>query len=148
MLTNHRTFGRIIPAHIGDRVGVFNMLLICTLLGGIFTLAIWLPGHSNATIIVYGVVYGFTSGCTLSIIPAIIASMSDVRDLGTRTGSLYLFVAIAVLIGNPIGGAIVSRQHGQYSGLIIFAGVTALLGTVIAFFSRQALVKGQFWKRV
>ncbi|KAJ3478961.1 hypothetical protein NLG97_g8443 [Lecanicillium saksenae] len=142
------TFGRIIPAHVGDRVGVLNVMLLFTLLGGIFTLAIWLPGHSSATLIIYGVLYGFSSGCTLSIIPAIVASISDVRELGTRNGSLYIFAAIATLVGNPIGGAIVNRQDGKFSGLIIFSGVSALVGTGIAIFARQSLVGSAFWKKV
>ncbi len=123
-------------------------MLLFTLLGGIFTLAIWLPGHSTATLIVYGVLYGFSSGCTLSIIPAIVASISDVRELGARNGSLYVFAAIAVLIGNPIGGAIVNQQDGKFSGLIIFSGVSALIGTAIAILARQSLVGSSFWKKV
>ncbi|OAA70210.1 Major facilitator superfamily domain, general substrate transporter [Akanthomyces lecanii RCEF 1005] len=142
------TFGRIIPAYVGDRVGVLNVMLLFTLLGGIFTLAIWLPAHSNAPLIVYGILYGFSSGCTLSIIPAIVASISDVRDLGTRNGSLYVFAAIATLVGNPIGGAIVSRQNGSFSGLIIFSGVTALLGAVIVVLARHSLVGPALWKKV
>ena len=140
MLTKRSTFGRIIPAHFGDRYGVFNVMIILTLLSGIFTLAVWLPAHSNAPLIVFASLYGFTSGCTLSIIPAMIASISDVRKLGTRNGSLYACAAIGVLIGNPVAGAIVNRENGQFSGLIIFCGVSLLLGTVITVFARHALV--------
>lgn len=116
-------FGRIIPAHLGDLYGVFNVCIIFTFFSGIISLALWLPANSAAPLIVYAVLYGFASGLTLSIIPALVASISDVKKLGFRVGSLYAFSAFGVLFGSPIAGAIVSSQNGGYSGLKIFCGV-------------------------
>ncbi|KAF4968459.1 hypothetical protein FSARC_4153 [Fusarium sarcochroum] len=141
------TFGRLIPAYLGDRIGVFNVMIPMTVLGGIFTLAVWLPAKSSALVIVYAVLYGFTSGCTLSIVPAMVASMSDVRSIGSRNGSLYAVSAVGALIGSPIAGAIVSDQGGEeFSGLIVFCGVSILIGAVFAGMSRHALV-GLEWKK-
>ncbi len=148
VLTTSSTFGRIVPAQIGDMYGVFNVMIVLTFLGGIFNFAVWLPADSNAPRIVFAVLYGFTSGCTFSIIPAMVASISDVRKLGVRTGSLYAVSAIGVLVGSPIGGAIVNRQHGGYSGLIIFSGLSILLGTAFAVWSRQALVGRKIYAKV
>jgi hypothetical protein len=39
-----------------------------------------------------------------------------------------------MLVGGPIAGAILGRQHGMYDGLIIFAGATMLVGAAITFF--------------
>lgn len=69
-----------------------------------------------------------------------VAKLSDVRNLGVRNGSLYAVSAIGVLTGSPIAGAIVNRQHGGFSGLIIFCGVTLLTGTVFAILSRHSQV--------
>ena len=115
-------------------------MISLTVFSGIITLALWLTAHSNASIIIYAALYGFASGCTLSIIPAMVASLSDIRKLGVRNGALYSFSAIGVLTGSPIAGAIVNRQHGGYSGLIIFAGVNLLVGTVFAVMSRATQV--------
>ncbi|KAL7935865.1 monocarboxylate permease-like protein [Trichoderma chlorosporum] len=142
------TFGRILPAHLGDRYGVFNVMIILTLFGGIVTLALWLPAASNAPLIVFAALYGFASGCFLSIIPAMVASISDVRKLGTRTGSLYAVTSVGVLIGGPIGGAIVNDQNGHFSGLIVFCGVSLLLGAALTIMSRHALVGFEFKKKV
>jgi MFS family permease len=147
-LTECSTFGRILPAYLGDRYGVFNIMIILTVFGGIITLAVWLPADSNAPLIIYGALYGFASGCFLSIIPAMVASISDMRKLGTRTGSLYAVASVGVLIGSPIGGAIVNDQGGHFSGLIVFCGVTLLLGTGLAIMSRHALVGFRFNKKV
>lgn len=130
------TFGRIVPAHFGDRYGVFNVFIIMTGLGGIFTLAIWLGAQSNAGAIVYAVLYGFTSGCTFSILPAMVASISDVKQMGTRTGSLYAVSAFGALTGSPIAGAI---SKDGFSGLITFCGVLLLGGMLFCVLSRVKL---------
>jgi MFS family permease len=142
------TFGRILPAYIGDTHGVFNVMIGLTLLGSIFTLAIWLPSTNNATTIAYAVLYGFTSGCTFSILPAVVASFSDIRRLGTRTGAMYAVSAFGALIGSPIAGAIVNAQHGGYRGLIVLSGVGILVGTGFAIAARQALVGGKLMVKV
>ena len=74
-----------------------------------------------------------------------VASFSDVRSIGTRNGSLYGVAAFGVLIGSPVAGAIVGDQDGSFSGLIIFCGLSILVGTVFAIMSRWALV-GAGWR--
>lgn len=118
--------GRIFPAHLGDIYGVFNVCIVFTFFSGIITLALWLPAASSAPIIIYAVLYGFASGLTLSIIPALVASISDIRKLGFRVGTLYAFSAFGALVGSPIAGATVTAENGGYSGLKIFCGVTLI----------------------
>lgn len=134
------TFGRILPAYIGDRFGVFNVMIILSAFGGIMTLALWLPASGSAPIIVYAVMYGFASGCTLSIIPAMVAKLGHISQLGARSGALYALGAVGVLVGSPIGGAIQNDEHGGYSGLITFCGVALLIGTFFTVLSRTAQV--------
>ncbi|KAI1772922.1 monocarboxylate permease-like protein [Hypoxylon cercidicola] len=133
-------FGRILPAHLGDVYGVFNVCIVFTLFSGIISLALWLPAASTAPIIVFAVLYGFASGLTLAIIPALVASISDIQKLGLRVGTLYAFSSFGVLIGSPIAGAIVTSQNGGYSGLRIFCGVALLAGGAFIGFSRIKLV--------
>ncbi|KAL7623746.1 hypothetical protein AAE478_005299 [Parahypoxylon ruwenzoriense] len=119
-------FGRILPAHLGDVYGVFNVCIVFTLFSGFISLALWLPAASTAPIIVFAVLYGFASGLTLAIIPALVASISDVHKLGLRVGTLYAFSSFGALFGSPIAGAIVTAQNGGYSGLKIFCGVALI----------------------
>jgi MFS family permease len=121
-------------------MGTFNVMIIFAAFSGIINLAVWLPTSSNASIIVFACLYGFASGCILSIIPAMIAQISDIRQLGVRTGALYVLSSVGVLVGSPIAGAIVNDQHGQFSGLKIFCGVVLLVGTFFAVLSRHSLV--------
>ena len=71
--------------------------------------------------------------------PALVAQISDIRQVGVRTGTLYTFVAIAVLISNPIGGALVTQDGGSYVHLQIWGGVTMCIGSAILMASRVAL---------
>ncbi|CAJ0555014.1 Ff.00g135270.m01.CDS01 [Fusarium sp. VM40] len=142
------TFGRLLPAYLGDRIGVFNVMIPLTVLGGIFTLTVWLTATTTTSVIVYAVLYGFTSGCTLSILPAMVASFSDVRSIGTRSGSLYGVAAFGALVGSPIAGAIVGDQGGKFSGLIIFCGVSILVGAAFAALSRYSLAGPSLRKKV
>lgn len=119
-------FGRILPAHLGDLYGVFNVAIVFTIFSGVISLALWLPAASTAPLVVFAVLYGFASGLTLSTIPALVASFSDIRTLGLRVGTLYAFSAFGTLFGSPIAGAIVTSQGGGYSGLKIFCGVTLI----------------------
>lgn len=119
-------FGRIFPAHLGDVYGVFNVCIVFTIFSGAISLAIWLPAASPAPLIVFAVLYGFASGLTLAIIPALVASISDIQKLGHRVGTLYAFSAFGSLFGSPIAGAIVGAQDGAYTGLKIFCGVTLI----------------------
>ncbi|RDW85368.1 hypothetical protein BP5796_03693 [Coleophoma crateriformis] len=138
------TFGRILPAHVGDTFGVFNVMIVLSAFGAIMTLALWLPAAADAPLIVYAIMYGFASGCTLSIIPAMVARLGKIDQLGARSGALYAFSSVGALVGSPIGGAIQSAQHGAYSGLIVFAGVGMVIGTFLAILSRTAVVGSKF----
>ncbi|KAI0475494.1 major facilitator superfamily domain-containing protein [Xylariaceae sp. FL0804] len=133
-------FGRVIPAHLGDRYGVFNVSALFTLASGAVTLALWVPASTTALIVAYAVLYGFASGLMLSIIPALVASISDVQTLGFRVGSLFALSAVGVLFGSPIAGAIVTSQDGAYTGLRVFCGVTLVVGGVFITLSRIKLV--------
>ncbi|KAF1832297.1 monocarboxylate permease-like protein [Decorospora gaudefroyi] len=142
------TFGRIIPAQLGDVYGVFNVMIVNTLLAAIITLALWLPANANAPLIVYAILYGFTSGCTFSIMPAMVASFSNVQKIGVRSGTMYMMGSVGALIGSPIAGAIVDRQNGSYTGLVVFSGVGLFVGAAFAVASRQALVGKKVYAKI
>ena len=136
------TFGRIIPAHFGDLYGVFNVMIVFTFFGALVNLALWLPstivsGNTNALIIVFTILYGFASGCFFSIIMAMVASISDIRKIGVRTGSMYVIASLGVLIGSPVAGAIQVHGNGNgFLGLTIFSGVLLAVGAAFVAWSR------------
>jgi len=133
-------FGRTIPGYLGDRFGRFNVMILTTFFSAIIVLALWLPSHSNAPIIVFAAFYGFASGAFVSMAPACIAQISDIREIGTRSGTMFAIVSIAALCGNPIGGALLAGEDGDFSHLQIFTGVVMMVGAVGFVASRYTLV--------
>lgn len=141
-------FGRIIPGYIGDKVGRFNMMVLITYASGILVFALWIPGTGNTPTIIFAALYGFTTGAFVSLIPALTAQISDIRQIGVRNGAMFAVVSIAALTGNPIGGALVSKYNGGYMGLQIFAGSTIMAGSTAFLAARWALSGGKLKVKV
>ncbi|KAI1772023.1 major facilitator superfamily domain-containing protein [Hypoxylon cercidicola] len=140
-------FGRIIPGFIADVVGRYNTMTIITALSAIFTLTLWIPGRGSAAIVVYGAIFGFTSGGYVSIGAPCIAQISDIREIGTRTGTAYLLQALGGLLGSPIAGALVSKMGGSYLGLQLFCGISMCVSVAFNLAARHAQV-GFRWTKV
>lgn len=103
----------------------------------IIILALGLPASSNAAYISFAALYGFASGAYVSLLPAQIARISKVEQIGVRTGVIFSVTSFAGLIGNPIGGALVDADHGGFDALNIFAGVVLMAGAVMFLMSRM-----------
>jgi MFS family permease len=115
-------------------------MIMTTAFSSVIVLALWLPSASNAPIIVFCILYGFSSGAFVSLGPSLIAQISPIREIGTRNGTFFLFVAIGGLTGNPIGGALVSSDHGGFTYLQVFCGLAMSIGTLGYVASRYAQV--------
>jgi MFS family permease len=115
-------------------------MLAVTLTSTIIVFALWLPSRGNVPIILFSAFYGFTSGTFVSMVPALIAQISDIRKIGVRIGVNYLVVSLSGLIQNPIGGALISRDNGGYLYLQIFCGLTMAVGTSLYFVARTIQV--------
>ncbi|KAJ4376474.1 hypothetical protein N0V83_001758 [Neocucurbitaria cava] len=94
---------------------------------------------NTAGIIVLMAFYGFFSGSFVSLPPTIIVHLSsDARDkIGTRLGQSFAFVAVGVLIGTPIGGAVLDRSGFDalwtFGGCMLFASGGLLVVGRVAF---------------
>lgn len=140
-LTHYSIFGRILPGIAADKFGKFNMMISVTLLSAIVTLAVWIPAHSSsAGIIVFTALFGFASGGFVSLMTALIAQVSDIRQIGIRTGTGMAVMSFGALTGSPIAGAIVQSQGGGYLGLQLFCGLCMLISVVIFVVARARLV--------
>ncbi|MCJ1359063.1 MAG: hypothetical protein MMC33_009063 [Icmadophila ericetorum] len=141
-------FGRTIPGYLADRYGRLNITVITSVFSGIIVLALWLPATTNAPIIVFAVLYGFGSGAFVSMVPAVIAQISDIRQIGMRTGTLFAIISVGALCGGPIGGAFIDSQDGAFGHLQIFGGVMLLAGAAMFMFARVSLVGWTILKKV
>ncbi|KAF1816712.1 putative monocarboxylate permease [Eremomyces bilateralis CBS 781.70] len=134
-------FGRVIPGYLGDKIGRYNVLIVLTFFTGIIDLGLWLPARANAPIIVFAALYGFSTGAFVSLGPAVIAQITpDVRRIGVRTGTMFAIVSVAALISNPIGGSLLTRWDGKYTGMQVFGGVFQLSAGFVLTAARVILV--------
>lgn len=69
----------------------------------------------------------------------------NLKVLGTRIGMMTVPMAVGLLIGNPIAGALV---HGSsFTGLQVFCGITVVLAGLFLLAARLAQLKaGSSWK--
>lgn len=114
-------FGRITPNLCADYTGPLNMLTPAASITALLAFC-WIAVSSAAGIIVLALLYGFFSGGFVSLPPVVMMVITkDFRDLGTRMGMCFGICSIAVLIGTPIGGAILARSD-SYLGVQLFCG--------------------------
>ncbi|KAK9447560.1 major facilitator superfamily domain-containing protein [Limtongia smithiae] len=121
---------RISMGFIADKFGRFNVNTIGILCSGIGALAIWIPARGLAPYIVFAIIYGFSSGSFISVTPACVAEISDIRDIGTRIGVLFATGSFAVLVSIPISGAIIGdgSDDKRWMGTAVLAGLCILIG--------------------
>ncbi|KAI1874361.1 hypothetical protein JX265_004569, partial [Neoarthrinium moseri] len=140
-------FGRILPGYAADKLGRFNTMICITLVSGVISLVLWIPGKSTAGIIAYGSIFGFSSSASVSLAPECIAQITpDMRKIGTWTRTAFAAQSIGALIGSPIGGALVQRLDGDYLGMQLFCGLTMTLSVVFYVAARTVRVGLKFTK--
>ncbi|KIM99327.1 hypothetical protein OIDMADRAFT_127322 [Oidiodendron maius Zn] len=131
-------FGRALSGMLADKVGRYNVFVVVCYTTSILILALWIPATNNAATIAFAGFFGFTSGAYVSLLPALAAQISPPREIGFRTGLLFLFCSLGGLTTSPIAGAILARENGDYLGMKIFAGVMVLIGTTGVLFAKLA----------
>ncbi|KAK5944338.1 hypothetical protein PMZ80_003619 [Knufia obscura] len=141
-------FGRSLPGIIGDKIGRYNTMCIFCVLTTILTLAMWIPANTNAVFIAFAPLFGFATGAAIGLTPVLIAQISEIKDIGTRTGTAFGFSAFAALTGTPIGGALVVEDHGKFLHLKIFVGLMCAVGTCFFIASRVSLAGWKLSKKV
>lgn len=130
-------FGRALPGYWADKIGPFNSNMLMILLSAISCLAVWLPaGGSTAGLVVFAVVFGFASGSSIGLIPVCIGRLCRTQEYGRYYATCYTIVAVACLVGVPIGGNIMKSNNGDYWGVIVFTGVV-YMGSFATFMAAK-----------
>jgi MFS family permease len=115
--------GRFLPGLYSDHVGRFNLILICTLLTIISIFAIWLPfGTTKLGIIIFAVVFGFSSGSNISLTPVCVGQLCKVEEYGRYYATCYTIVSLGCLTGVPIAGVLVQSCGVAVGDLLFLPG--------------------------
>lgn len=148
ILTCCSVFGRIVPGWLGDRYGRFNIMIVTTFISVALVLGLWIPANNNVLNIVFAVLFGASSGTFVAMVPALVAQVCpDIKKLGMYTGVTYLAICPAVLGSQPLAGALITANGGDYTYLQVFCGVAMFLGGIF-FIVARAAHGGAGWRRI
>jgi len=137
--------GRVLPGWYADKIGPFNANMISVAATAVACFAVWLPaGHTKPGIIIFALIFGFTSGSNITLIPVSIGRLCRTQNYGRYYATCYTLVSLAVLIGIPIAGKIVDSSGGEYWGLIVTTGVV-YMASFAAFWMVKVSVVG--WRQ-
>jgi MCP family monocarboxylic acid transporter-like MFS transporter 10 len=123
MLNGFSIVGATFGGFLGDRIGRLNLLWPITFVSGCLCLFLWLLSTSMATLIFFVCVYGFCTSSVTALPPSVIGQITSDDKLGARIGAFYSVIAIASLIGTPIGGSLITDDKAKdgYQWLISFS---------------------------
>lgn len=101
-------------------------------------MALWLPSgaHTDSAHIAFAVLFGFFSGAYVTLIAGLVAQISPMKEIGFRTGLVYMVASFGALTTSPIAGAILDGEKGGWHGVKIFSGVFCIAGTVFVIWAR------------
>lgn len=129
-------FGRVLPGLLADHIGTMNTLMICGPATLILVFA-WVVIHNTAGILVFSVLYGFSSGGFVSLQSPTVAHMCpEIDHVGTWLGMVAFVSGLGILIGNPVAGAILT--HGSWVGIQCLSGAFTLVGAILLVGARCA----------
>jgi predicted MFS family arabinose efflux permease len=120
-------------------------MIATSFFSAIIVFALWLPSRGSVPIIIFAALYGFSSGAFVSLAPSLIAQISDIRQIGVRSGTLFAIISIGALTGSPIGGALVTKNDGGFTYLQIFCGLCLMTGSFL-FVASRWVQTGFKWK--
>ncbi|KAJ5492671.1 hypothetical protein N7539_001417 [Penicillium diatomitis] len=124
-------FGRWLPGFFADFLGRFNALIVTVALCLLTNACLWLPaGDSLALIVIYALLFGFSSGSNISLTPVCVGQLCKTEHYGRYYATAYTIVSFGTLTGIPIAGEIQSRTNGAYWGLIAFTTTCYAMGLI------------------
>jgi MFS family permease len=135
------TFGRIIPGVLADKWGKINMFAFGGVVTGIVVYSMN-SADTNAGLIVYAIVFGFTSGTIISGGAGALSTVpKDARSIGTYMGMGMAIAGVGGLVGPPVNGAIVDAYGGFYEVCMV-SGTMCLVGGLVAFYAKRLTHQG------
>ncbi|KAK8043502.1 major facilitator superfamily transporter [Apiospora rasikravindrae] len=137
--------GRASSGYLSDKAGRFNVFCGACFVASILVLAMWIPGSTDAVIVAFAVLFGLSSGAYISLMAALVSSISPLEELGYRNGLCFLASSIGGLTTSPIAGAILESPVGGWVGLKTFSGVMMFIGTAVTLAVRLQKTGLKLW---
>jgi len=131
--------GRVVPGHLADKFGRFNVIVITISLCVVSVIGLWLPaGSSQGMLIAYVVLFGFASGSNLGLIPVCLGQLCDSREFGRFLSTAMMIASLGTLTSLPIAGVLLETKpnEGGWTALILFSGLSYSIALLCYMASR------------
>jgi predicted MFS family arabinose efflux permease len=133
--------GRILIGLIAAKFGPTETITVSAGLASVI-LFCWIPVDTAAGIYAWSVFWGLFSGAIVALPGAFIPLFCpDINLIGTRNGMYWVWTAVGMLIGSPIGAAIYdpkSAQKGWWK-LQVFSAVFMMAAAIISVYPSMHL---------
>lgn len=107
-----------------------------TLLSGLI-LYCWASVDSYTGILVFDVFYGLIMSAGQGMLPPSLGSLTKDRSkMGVRIGMVFTIGGLALLIGQPLAGALIEARDGQYLYAQMYAGSCMIAGVLFMVAAR------------
>ena len=113
--------GRISSGFFADKLGPLTVIAPMTLLCGIVTY-VWPFATTKGSLVAIAIIYGLCAGAYTSLRSLPVVMMGDMHDAGRRTGTAMTVIALGVIAGPPISGAI-AQATGGFKAVGYYAGI-------------------------
>jgi MFS family permease len=135
LISGGSALGRVVLGSLADTIGRVNTLFIGTFIAGFICLTCWIFANNFAVLVVFVIVYGFSSGAYISTFPALASDLFKDYNVASINGFLYASRALPYLIGSPIAYAILDASSTpgdlNFTPVIIYTGVIPLISAVL-----------------
>jgi len=131
---------------MADKLGTFNVTIAMSLLTTALILGLLMPTSGQGALIAFTALFGVSSGAGIGLAPVLCAQVSPIQEIGARTGAAFSLAAFAALTGSPIGGRLISTNHGSFFDTFLFAGVSCAIGTILIGLARISKFGTKFGK--
>ncbi|KAK4184491.1 riboflavin transporter MCH5 [Podospora australis] len=137
--------GRLTAGAISDRIGRFNTMILTTIFSIITTFAVWLlvDAHRMWLLYLYGALFGFGTGCVISVGPICVGQLTVPSKFGQYYGTSYSVVSFSSLLCIPLSASILDHL-GTRGFVLVFGAV--LLSALAAFVLARFSIQGYAWK--
>ncbi|KAI1490089.1 major facilitator superfamily transporter [Biscogniauxia mediterranea] len=115
-------FGRVIPGHLADMYGHFNICTLSVFVSGVVGFC-WTATYNLPGLVIWCLVYGFTSGAVVSLQGACAGKLASRENQGTAVGLVSGSVSVTA----------------GYLGLGIWTGTTLIVGAGVLAGARLRL---------
>jgi len=140
--------GWIVPAFLAPVYAPMNLMIPLSLIAGLILLA-WVAVTNHSGILVFDVFYGVFMTAAQGMLPLSLGSLtSDLSKMGVRIGMVFSILGFAILIGNPLAGALISLDGGKYLYAQMYAGSVLAVGVVFLAAARVIVTGWRLFVRV